>query len=122
MLFFDPPTLWLAKYGPSAHLESDQIGPEGRAELMAFARSIGLRPEWIQKAGTPDEHFDIFKGKLAAARRAGAVEVSRAEAVDKWHAKREAWIARYGRRKLSEAELNASPGPAGTKGEPDVRR
>lgn len=28
-------------------------------ELVAFAVSVGCRPSWIQKEGTPYEHFDL---------------------------------------------------------------
>ncbi len=41
------------------HLLSDRFGAEGRAELVAFARRYGLRPQWLQYAGTYREHFDV---------------------------------------------------------------
>lgn len=40
------------------HVVSDIIGPEGSRELRAFVQRYGLRPEWVQYAGTYREHFD----------------------------------------------------------------
>lgn len=45
-------------------------------ELVEFARSLGLRPEWIQHPGLPAEHFDVTDGKRERALRLGAVPVS----------------------------------------------
>lgn len=44
-------------------------------ELLAMADRIGVARRWIQRAGTPHEHFDIAKSKRALAVTAGAVEV-----------------------------------------------
>ena len=41
------------------HVVSDIIGPEGGRELRAFVQRYGLRPEWVQYAGTYREHFDV---------------------------------------------------------------
>ncbi|MGZ3581630.1 MAG: DUF4031 domain-containing protein [Ktedonobacterales bacterium] len=41
------------------HVVSDIIGPEGSHELRAFVQRYGLRPEWVQYAGTYREHFDV---------------------------------------------------------------
>lgn len=48
-------------------------------ELLAMADHIGVDRRWLQKAGTPHEHFDIALSKRALAVRAGAVEVSMME-------------------------------------------
>jgi hypothetical protein len=45
-------------------------------ELLAMADQIGVARKWLQKAGTPMEHFDISKGKRDEAIRAGAVEAT----------------------------------------------
>lgn len=45
-------------------------------ELLAMADRIGVARKWIQKQGTPHEHFDIAMSKRALAVKAGAVEVS----------------------------------------------
>ena len=50
------------------------------AELLAMADTIGVARRWIQKAGTPGEHFDICKAKRALAVKAGAVEITWREA------------------------------------------
>lgn len=49
-------------------------------ELLAMADRIGVAQRWIQKQGTPLEHFDISLGKRALALKHGAVEISRREA------------------------------------------
>ncbi len=46
------------------------------AELLAFAQRIGLKPEWLQDAGTFTSHFDVTEPKRRAAVRAGAIEIS----------------------------------------------
>lgn len=45
-------------------------------ELLAMADRIGVARQWLQKAGTPHEHFDIALSKRALAVEAGAKEVS----------------------------------------------
>lgn len=46
------------------------------SELHEFADSLGLRPEWVQHAGTIREHYDLTDSKRAQALAAGAVPVS----------------------------------------------
>src|SRR5258705_11130764 len=55
------------------HLLSDRFGAEGRAELVAFARRYGLRPPWLQYAGTYREHFDVREDTGLAMTADGAV-------------------------------------------------
>ncbi len=50
-------------------------------ELLRMADSIGVQRKWIQKAGTPREHFDIAKSKRRLAVDRGAVEISMQELV-----------------------------------------
>lgn len=45
-------------------------------ELLAMADRIGVQRKWIQKQGTPDEHFDIALSKRALAVQHGAVEIT----------------------------------------------
>jgi hypothetical protein len=40
------------------HVLSDQLGPAGTTELVAFVTSCGLRAEWMQYPGTYREHYD----------------------------------------------------------------
>lgn len=52
---------------------------DSREELDAMADKIGVARRWIQKAGTPYEHYDV---SLAARRKAielGAVEITQRE-------------------------------------------
>lgn len=45
-------------------------------ELLAMADRIGVSRKWIQKPGTPYEHFDLCRSKRKLAVEAGAVEVT----------------------------------------------
>lgn len=45
-------------------------------ELVTMARCIGVARKWIQRKGTPQEHFDICKAMRAKAVKFGAVELS----------------------------------------------
>ena len=49
---------------------------DSRAELDAMADRIGVARRWIQKAGTPREHYDICLSKRALAVQAGAIEIT----------------------------------------------
>ena len=51
-----------------------------REELDAMADKIGVARKWIQKPGTPKEHYDISLGARAKAVGAGAVEITMREA------------------------------------------
>lgn len=62
-------------------------GPNGQAELIAFAVAIGMRQEWLQKPGTHHEHFDIFGSRRAKAIAAGCKEISREQFVSILRAK-----------------------------------
>lgn len=59
------------------------------AELVAMAERIGVAREWIQKPGTPREHFDICLSKRKLAIDAGATEISQRELALKLRARRE---------------------------------
>jgi len=65
------------------HLIADTTG-----ELHAFAACIGMRPEWIQHAGTAREHFDLTPGRRARAVKAGAREIDSRRLVDIIRSKR----------------------------------
>lgn len=111
MILIDPPIDWghalNRKFGPNSHMVSDIHGAEGTAELVAFARKIGMRASWLQKAGTEHEHFDVFASRRLRAIDAGAREVTKREIVEVWQAKRAA---------LKEAAVAA--GGAGSAGGP----
>lgn len=59
-------------------------------ELMAMADKIGVARKWIQKPGTPHEHFDICQSKRAQAVEAGAVECTMRDIGKLIHRKRAA--------------------------------
>lgn len=61
----------------SCHMWSDLPGEQGTAELVAFAKRLGMRPSWLQHPGTDREHFDLVPSKRAKAVRLGAREVNR---------------------------------------------
>ncbi len=65
-----------------SHLMSTLDGAEGQQELIAFGKEIGLNPGWLQKKGTPYEHFDLMGGKIFSAGAAGAQELPSRVLVD----------------------------------------
>jgi len=58
------------------HATWSHLYADSTQELLAFARAIGLNPEWIQRAGTPFEHFDVTELKRQAAVAGGANPIS----------------------------------------------
>lgn len=52
----------------ACHMSADT-----QLELIEFALSIGLKPAWIQRPGTPYEHFDLTVSKRKLALAKGAV-------------------------------------------------
>lgn len=48
-------------------------------ELLAMADTIGVDVKWIQRPGSPKEHFDICQSKRALAIRAGAIPITQRE-------------------------------------------
>ncbi|MBK9153195.1 MAG: DUF4031 domain-containing protein [Chloracidobacterium sp.] len=56
------------RHGPSCHLIADSV-----EELIEFAVSMGLRPEWFQPKSSP--HFDLTAAGREIAVRHGAIEI-----------------------------------------------
>lgn len=56
--------------GGSCHLMADSL-----EELEAFARSIGLKPEWLQQSQQGIVHYDLTRRRREDAIRKGAVPV-----------------------------------------------
>ncbi len=59
-------------------------------ELNAMADRIGVSRRWIQKPGTPNEHYDICLSARAKAVAAGAIEITWRETGQRTMAKRKA--------------------------------
>lgn len=84
MILFDGPrAAGFRRFQRTAHCMSDVVGDAGTIELLAFARRIGLKPQWLQKRGTPTEHFDLFDGAIDRARDAGAAEVTGRDLIER---------------------------------------
>ncbi|MHB9833846.1 DUF4031 domain-containing protein [Paraburkholderia terrae] len=64
------------EFGRLGRMKMSHMIADTTEELVAMAMSIGMRPVWIQKAGTPGEHFDVAKGKRDLAIARGAVPVT----------------------------------------------
>ena len=54
------------------HVLSDRMGVEGSSELCSFVAAFGIRPQWVQYAGSYREHFDARSDTGLAMIRAGA--------------------------------------------------
>lgn len=67
----------------SCHLFSDELDLQ---ELHELARRIGCRPEWFQDKALP--HYDLTLVRRQEAIGAGAVPVTRREAVEIWKRRR----------------------------------
>lgn len=52
------PRIGIRKGERMYHVLSDLVGPAGGRELRTFVRGCGMRPEWVQYAGSYREHFD----------------------------------------------------------------
>lgn len=56
-------------------------------ELDAMAQWIGISPRWKQYPNTTREHYDVCLSKRKLAVKAGAIEVSQRELVQRMRAK-----------------------------------
>ena len=76
MIVIDTPQRY-PRYGLCSHLMSTLPGEEGSAELEAFRKRLGLKRQWLQKAGTIYEHYDAMRGRIDAAIGLGATPIDR---------------------------------------------
>lgn len=60
-------------------------------ELLEMVDKIGVQRKWIQKTGTPYEHFDIALTKREKAIKLGAIEISSKELVKIIMNRRNSW-------------------------------
>jgi hypothetical protein len=72
------------------HVLSDLSGPAGSVELRAFVVAYGMRPEWVQFAGTYREHFDAREGEGLRMIRDGVRQATNREVGRVLAAKRQA--------------------------------
>lgn len=89
MILLDPPRDYHGPFKGCSHLISDEPGEAGTRELRRFAAGIGLRMEWLQKPGTPEEHFDVFGSRRRMAIEGGARQVDRRTFVEAIRRKRD---------------------------------
>jgi hypothetical protein len=68
----DVPHIGARKGDRMYHVLSDLPGAAGGQELRAFVRGCGMRPAWVQYAGTYREHFDAHAHLAECLMRRGA--------------------------------------------------
>lgn len=73
-------TISLGQFG---RMKMSHMIADTKQELLEMADKIGVQRKWIQKEGTPFEHFDIAMAKRKLAIRYGAVELSMREMAEK---------------------------------------
>lgn len=85
--------MYRSPMGRFGRLKMSHMMADTTEELLAMAEAIGVQRKWLQKAGTPDEHFDIALSKRALAVERGAIELSMRDmarmAMDRRHAWRD---------------------------------
>lgn len=61
---------------PFGRMKMCHMVADSTDELLKMVDKIGVQRHWIQKAGTPHEHFDISLAKRTLAVRLGAIEIT----------------------------------------------
>jgi hypothetical protein len=59
----------------SAHLLSTVPGRDGRKELIAFAKRLGMPSRWLHQPRTAWEHFECIGERIERAVNAGAIQI-----------------------------------------------
>ena len=77
------------RMGQLGRMKMSHMIADTTEELLAMADRIGVARRWIQKPGTPWEHFDISLSKRAEAVKHGAVEITMRELAKKTRARRQ---------------------------------
>ncbi len=75
-------------YAPFGRMKMCHMMADSREELAAMAARIGLNREWLQRADTPEEHYDVSIAYRKKAVAEGAVEVQSKDLVKIIRAKR----------------------------------
>lgn len=82
-------TVWVdSMNAPFGRMKMSHMIADSTEELLAMAKLIGVQAKWLQRTGTPYEHFDISQSKKALAIKHGAVEITTMEMGRKIHARR----------------------------------
>lgn len=80
--------MYLKPIGQYGRMKMSHMIADTSEELLAMVDQIGLSRRWIQKVGTPQEHFDVslsFRGKAILA---GAIPVTMRELAGRIRQKR----------------------------------
>jgi hypothetical protein len=92
------------RYSEGCHLVADS-----RAELIRFARRIGLHPDWIQKGEDPIHvHFDLTRAMRVRAVAAGALQFKTCRDLG-YYLMRKKYPARAGTRTIPKPETKGKP-------------
>jgi hypothetical protein len=75
--------MYKSPMGQFGRMKMSHMIADSTEELLAMANKIGLDRKWIQKAGSPYEHFDVSISLRNKAIAFGAVEVTTRELVIK---------------------------------------
>jgi hypothetical protein len=68
--------MYLYPMGQLGRMKMSHMITDTTEELVSMARTIGVQPKWIQRAGTAREHFDIAQSKREMALSHGAVAIT----------------------------------------------
>lgn len=71
--------MYKSPMGQFGRMKMSHMIADTHEELVEMADKIGVARKWIQKAGTPDEHFDISISARKKAVAAGAIELTMME-------------------------------------------
>lgn len=83
-------TVWVDDAAiPFGRMIMCHMAADSREELLEMADRIGVDRRHLQKPGTYREHMNVCKAKRRLAVKAGALEVTTRELVEKMRQKRE---------------------------------
>jgi len=68
--------MYQTEFGRYGRMKMSHMVADTSAELLAMAKTVGVRVKWLQHPGEPGEHFDIAKSKRDLAIAAGAVPIT----------------------------------------------
>lgn len=74
---------------PFRHMLMSHMVADSREELDQMADAIGIGRRWIQKPGTPEEHYDVCQSSRQRALKLGAISIDSRRLVAIIRARRE---------------------------------